>query len=212
MNIYLKLRYWLDRLVATFLLILLSPLIVVSIALIKLDGGPIFFKQKRVGFGGKQFTIIKLRTMINNADDFLDEAGKPTRERITLVGKFLRRSSIDELPQLINIILGEMALIGPRPILPSFVDYMTEHEFRRFEILPGLSGWAQINGRNKIKWSERFKLDIYYIDNVSLMLDSKIAWSTFLSLWLKNEVVHDRNPEVVDDISTREKISRSEIC
>ncbi len=159
--------------------ILAIPFAIIALA-IKLDSkGPVFFRSGRVGKGGKIFKVYKFRTMIENAiniglgietakDDF----------RITSVGKFLRSWSLDELPQLINVLKGEMSLIGPRPALPHQVEKYSESEKKRLRVKPGITGWAQVNGRNLISWKERIKFDVWYVENWSLRLDFKILLMT----------------------------------
>lgn len=151
-----------------------SLLLIASFAVkIKL-GSPILFRQQRAGKGGKVFTILKLRTMVDG--DGEDE------ERITPLGRFLRKTSLDELPQMINVLRGEMSIVGPRPLLEEYLPHYSKEQFRRHEVKPGITGWAQINGRNAITWEERFKLDIWYVDHASLWLDLKIVLKTFASV------------------------------
>lgn len=162
-------------------LVVLSPLIAVSIIAVWLDDGcPVFFVQKRVGLHGRIFPFFKLRTMVRNAErigaGYEIEAGD---KRITRTGNFLRRWSLDELPQLLNVLRGEMSIVGPRPTLPYQVEEYNEHQRRRLEALPGLTGLAQISGRNSLSWPERIELDIEYIDNYSFWLDLKIILRTF---------------------------------
>lgn len=204
MTWYLRLRYLLDRLVAALALLVLSPLLIVVAILIARDGGPVFFFQDRVGQNAKIFKVFKFRSMIVDADNFLDERGMPTRERITPIGRFIRKMSIDELPQFLNVIIGDMALIGPRPILPRFLPFMHADERRRLDIKPGLAGWSQVNGRNNIRWSERFKLDVFYLENASLWLDLRITLKAIRIVLKSEDIAHDRNALDVDDITVRE--------
>jgi lipopolysaccharide/colanic/teichoic acid biosynthesis glycosyltransferase len=145
---------------------------------IKLEdpNGPVLFKQKRVGKNAKIFTVYKFRTMRVETE----KNGKALSdlERITKVGAILRKTSIDELPQLFNIIRGEMSFIGPRPLLVEYLKYYTPEQMRRHEVTPGISGWAQVNGRNAITWEEKFKYDVWYVDNQSFLLDLKIFFKT----------------------------------
>lgn len=151
------------------------PLLLIASFAVKIKlGSPILFRQQRAGKGGKVFTILKLRTMVDG--DGEDE------ERITPLGRFLRKTSLDELPQMINVLRGEMSIVGPRPLLVEYLPHYSKEQFRRHEVKPGITGWAQINGRNAITWEERFKLDIWYVDNASLWLDLKIVLKTFASV------------------------------
>jgi len=161
-----------DIFFSMFLLMLLIPVFIIVALAIKLDdGGKIFFLQDRLGQYGQVFQVFKFRTMIDNADNFLDQNGMPTSNRITRVGRILRRYSIDELPQILNIFRGDMSFIGPRPALVSHWDRYTEFQKRRLEVSPGITGLAQVNGRNNLPWSERIKIDINYIDNRSFSLN-----------------------------------------
>ncbi len=202
-TLQLHIKYVLDKLLALILIIILFPLWIIIMIAIKLDdGGPIFFTQERLGENGKTFKIFKFRTMLVDADKFLDENGRVTRKnRITRVGKFLRKLSLDELPQLINIIKGDMSIIGPRPALPSHLPRYTEWQKRRLLMKPGVTGLAQINGRNTLKWSKRIEYDIEYIENYSLWLDLKILLKTIKVVFLREGIVLDRNPQDVDDLA-----------
>ena len=202
---YLKIRYFTDMIVAAVALVLLSPILLVTALFISRDKGPVFFRQERVGLNKQRYRVFKFRSMIVDADRYLDPVTRmPTRDRITSVGRFIRKTSIDELPQLINIVIGDMALIGPRPVLPLFLPYMTEAEDRRFDVKPGLTGWAQVNGRNNIRWSERFKLDLFYIENAGFALDLKIVLKTIKIVLGSSDIAYDRNADQVDDITIRE--------
>ena len=167
-------------LVSGIALIILLPIFVIIGIFIKLDSkGPIFFRQKRAGKDGKIFEACKLRTMIIHAEKMgLGYEIEKNDARITRVGKYLRWG-IDELPQLINVFKGEMSLVGPRPALPHQIEKYPKRDKRRLEVKPGITGWALINGRNALSWSERIKLDIWYIDHWSLWLDLKILFKTF---------------------------------
>ncbi|MHB9149552.1 MAG: sugar transferase [Thermoleophilia bacterium] len=173
-------RSFFGRFVALAGLIGLSPIIAVISLVIRLDSrGPVFFRQTRAGLDGRPFRIFKFRTMIPDAETFgLGLACASDDERVTRVGRWLRRTSLDELPQLINVALGDMNLIGPRPTVPSQVEQYTRHQRRRLEAKPGLTGWAQVNGRNALFWEERIELDIWYVDHRSLMLDLRIILRT----------------------------------
>lgn len=201
--LYLLCRYLFDFFAAMFILVLASPIMLISALLVALDGGPIFFRQTRVGTFGKGFKVFKFRSMIVNADDYLDDKGQVTRERITKVGKFLRKTSIDELPQLFNILAGDMAIVGPRPILPRMLPFMTEQEKKRFNARPGITGLAQINGRNLAKWSKRFEMDVEYTETASLFVDLLIALKTVKMIITAADISDDRNSEQVDDVTNR---------
>ena len=170
-------KYIIDRLAAAIALLLLSPVILILAILIRLNlGSPIFFTQLRPGKNGKIFTFYKFRTMT----DAKDEAGNflPDNKRMTPFGSMIRKTSLDELPQLLNVLKGDMSLIGPRPLLPHYLDLYTPEQMRRHEVLPGITGLAQISGRNNIAWEEKFQLDVSYVDNWSLWLDFKILLAT----------------------------------
>ena len=159
-------------------LIILSPLMALSAVLVKIsDGGSVLFKQRRPGKEGKIFTVYKFRTMSEKTED---ENGRELSdvERMTKIGSFLRKTSLDELPQLFNVLKGDMSFIGPRPLLCEYLELYTPYQMRRHEVLPGLSGLAQVNGRNAITWEEKFDYDVYYVDHMSFWLDLKIIFKT----------------------------------
>jgi sugar transferase EpsL len=160
-------------------LILLSPLIIPVAILVKLKlGSPVLFSQDRPGYQGRIFKMYKFRTMTDDRD--AEGNLLPDVDRLTPFGQWLRSSSLDELPELFNVLKGDMSLVGPRPLLVRYLDRYTPEQARRHEIKPGITGWAQVNGRNAISWEEKFKLDVWYVDNVSLWLDVKIL---FLTIW-----------------------------
>lgn len=165
-------------------LLITSPLLVAAALAIKLsDRGPVLYKQERIGQGGQPFTIVKLRTMTVGAENNgLGLLIAENDSRITAPGSVLRASSIDELPQLLNVLWGDMALVGPRPTVASQVAQYTAEQRRRLDVKPGLTGWAQVNGRNRLSWPERIALDIWYVENKSLWLDLVILARTPLSL------------------------------
>jgi len=182
-------------------IIIFLPIFVVVALLIKIeDGGPVFFWQQRLGKSGYPFSIWKFRTMIVNADAYVDAAGRPTRVRVTRVGSVLRKLSVDELPQLINILLGDMSVVGPRPALLSHYARYTEKQRSRLQMRPGITGLAQVNGRNTLKWSRRIQYDLSYIQDYSLALDFRIILKTFSKVFFREDVVMDRNPSDVDDL------------
>jgi lipopolysaccharide/colanic/teichoic acid biosynthesis glycosyltransferase len=173
------------RILDTVLVVLALPILLVLIVVVAVVvrfrlGSPVFFTQERLGFGGRPFFITKFRTMTDQCDD----KGNlfPDSERLTATGRFLRATSLDELPELINVLRGEMSLVGPRPLHSRYRDRYTPHQFRRHEALPGITGWAQVNGRNALSWEEKFDLDIWYVDNWSIWLDLKIIALTIIKI------------------------------
>lgn len=177
----------LDIIISFIALVILSPLLLV-ISIINywsLNESPFFF-QDRPGRNEKKIRIIKFKSMNSNRSK--DGILLPDNERITSFGTFIRKTSIDELPQLINVFLGDMSLIGPRPLLFRYIPLYGVEQKRRHDVRPGITGWAQINGRNTISWYEKFKLDVYYVDNLSLMLDLKILWMTALKVLIREGV------------------------
>ncbi len=177
-RVYKYIKRAMDFLVAVILLTVLSPLMLLAATLIAVNrDGPILFKQKRPGKDGKIFTVYKFRTM---STALIDRNGKELSdfERMTKIGKILRKTSIDELPQLFNIIKGDMSFIGPRPLLTEYLGLYSPEQMRRHEVLPGISGWAQVNGRNTLTWEQKFAYDIYYVDHYSFLMDMKIFFKT----------------------------------
>jgi len=167
-----------DFSISLVLLIIGSPvLIFIALAVYFSMGRPIFFKQKRPGKNCKLFTLIKFRTMKVLSNSYCDQSSD--KDRITKIGSFLRRTSLDELPELLNVLSGEMSLVGPRPLLPEYLEKYDKEQIKRQTVRPGITGWAQINGRNSIEWEEKFKLDLWYIENQSFFLDLKIIFKTF---------------------------------
>lgn len=162
-------------------LILISPILLIVALAIKFKlGSPIFFTQDRVGKDGKVFKMIKFRTMLNAFDKFGEPL--PDEERLTSFGKFLRSTSIDELPELINVFKGDMSLVGPRPLLVEYKKLYSKEQFRRHEVRPGITGLAQVSGRNSLSWSDRFNLDIEYVDKYNLFMDIKILFMTVIKV------------------------------
>ncbi len=167
----------LDILVSIILVIILSPvLLIVSILVLIFHGAPVLFGQRRPGYKGKPFKIFKFRSMTEARE--MDGKFLPDEKRITVFGKFLRASSLDELPELFNVMRGEMSLVGPRPLLMQYLDRYSSEQSRRHDVLPGITGWAQVNGRNALDWEDKFKLDVWYVDHWNFWLDIKILWMT----------------------------------
>jgi len=165
----------------------LSPLLLVLGILVRTQlGSPVLFRQTRPGRDGKPFLMYKFRTMTDERD--ADGELLPDDRRLTTFGKFLRSSSLDELPELINVLKGEMSLVGPRPLLMEYLPLYSAEQARRHEMRPGITGWAQVNGRNAISWEEKFKLDVWYVDNQSLLLDLRILWLTLAKVFLREGI------------------------
>lgn len=178
-------KRFLDAIIAFVLLCLASPILLILIILLFIaNNGDPFFVQSRPGKHGKIFKIIKFKTM----NDKKDKHGEllPNKDRITKIGHVVRKTSLDEIPQLINVLKGDMSLIGPRPLLVEYLELYSQVQARRHEVRPGITGWAQVNGRNAISWERKFELDVWYVDNVSFLLDLKILWMTFLKV-IKSE-------------------------
>lgn len=188
---YRYIKRGMDFTVALTALIILSPLMLIVALLIKLNrDGPVLFKQKRPGLGGKIFTVYKFRTMSVKTHD---EQGRELSdfERMSKIGNLLRKTSVDELPQFINILKGDMSFIGPRPLLTEYLELYTPEQMRRHEVRPGISGWAQVNGRNTITWEEKFMLDVEYVDNMSFGMDIKIFVRTILNVLKQDGINSD---------------------
>lgn len=168
-------------------LIVLSPILLIIAILIRIKlGSPIFFIQDRVGKDGKVFKMIKFRTMLDAVDKWGDPL--PDSERLTSFGKILRSTSIDELPELINVFKGDMSLVGPRPLLVEYIPNYSKEQWRRHEVKPGITGWAQVNGRNCITWTRKFELDIWYVDNASIFTDIKILFMTIGKVLKRDDI------------------------
>jgi sugar transferase EpsL len=181
------LKRFFDLLVAFVGLLLFSPVLFIVAILVRLfHGTPILFQQERPGYKGKPFFIYKFRTMTSRLAP--DGSLLPDAERMTRFGRFLRTTSMDELPELLNILRGEMSLVGPRPLLMQYLPLYNDEQMRRHDVLPGMTGWAQINGRNNISWEEKFKLDLWYVDNWSFGLDIKILLKTFAKVFRREDV------------------------
>ena len=171
-------------------LLVLSPLLIVLYIVISWKmGRPVLFMQVRPGLGGKPFTMIKFRTM----RDATDSSGKPLSdaERLTSLGKFMRAASLDELPELWNVLRGDMSLVGPRPLLMEYLPFYSKEQNRRHETKPGITGWAQVNGRNALSWDQKFELDVWYVDNKSLLLDLRILFMTAAIVFRRSGISSD---------------------
>lgn len=185
-----------DFIISCIAFLMLSPIFVVLTLLLTIaNKGSPFFIQPRVGRNDQIFTIIKFRTMNNLKDD--QGHLLPDAKRLTWIGKIVRKTSLDEIPQLINVIKGEMSIVGPRPLLIEYLPLYSEYEKRRHEVKPGITGWVAVNGRNAISWDEKFKLDVWYVDNQSFWLDLKIIVMTIVKV-LKREGVNSSTSETME--------------
>ncbi|MFA7116528.1 MAG: sugar transferase [Bacteroidales bacterium] len=198
-----------DFFISFILLIMLSPLLIIVICWLHVanKGKGVFFKQERPGEKGKIFKIIKFKTMT----DERDYNGKllSDKKRLTKAGQFIRSTSIDELPQLINVLKGDMALIGPRPLLVIYLSLYPEYYLRRHDVRPGITGWAQVHGRNLLKLSKKFDYDVWYVKHVSLYLDIKILYLTIKNIFLKKDIGNGaENMKNVDDLHFMDKIKK----
>ncbi|MDP2210288.1 MAG: sugar transferase [Candidatus Aquicultor sp.] len=183
----LKFKRLADFCMAVLGLIVLSPFLCILAALVRLYiGSPVLFRQVRPGLNGRYFTLSKFRTM----SDARDREGNllPDAQRLTKFGSFLRSSSLDELPELLNVLKGEMSIVGPRPLLVEYLDRYSPEQARRHEVRPGVTGWAQINGRNAITWDNKFVLDVWYVDNWTVWLDVKIIALTILAVFKRQDI------------------------
>jgi lipopolysaccharide/colanic/teichoic acid biosynthesis glycosyltransferase len=176
-----------DIVVAGFTLVAFSPVLVLLAIMIKIKfGDPIFFLQVRPGLCGRPFKIIKFRTMLNDVD--ADGKSLPDELRLTPFGKMLRATSLDESPELWNVLMGDMSLVGPRPLLMEYLPLYRREQNRRHEVRPGITGWAQVNGRNAISWEEKFELDVWYLDNQSFLLDLEILFRTAKKVFIREGI------------------------
>lgn len=181
------LKSFFDKTLALFLIILFLPVCLTLTLLILLKmGRPVLFYQQRPGYREKIFTLYKFRTMT----DEKDEKGEllPDDERLVGIGKFIRSTSLDELPQLFNVLKGEMSFVGPRPLLVEYLELYNDEQKKRHDVKPGITGWAQVNGRNAITWEQKFAYDVWYVDNQSFWLDMKILWLTFLKVVKRSDI------------------------
>ena len=178
-----------DLLFAAILIIVTAPLLLLIALLVRLTlGPPVLFRQERPGLNGQPFLIYKFRTMTNDYRNgkLLDDS-----ERLTKVGKILRRFSLDELPQLFCVLNGDLSMVGPRPLLMEYLPLYTPAQARRHTVKPGMTGWAQVNGRNALSWEDRFKLDVWYVDNQSFFIDMKILWMTLINVFRGDGINQD---------------------
>lgn len=193
----------LDFIISLLALTVLSPLLLVLtlVGAVKMRGNP-FFVQERPGRNGRVFRLIKLRSMTNEKKN-----GEllPDEERLTGYGRFLRRTSLDELPELLNILVGHMSIVGPRPLLVKYLPLYNEHQARRHEVRPGLTGWAQVNGRNSITWEQKFDYDVWYVDHLSFALDFRIVMMTVRSVLKREGISGDNNATMAEFEGSREK-------
>lgn len=170
-----------DIVASVLALAILSPVLVLAALFVRLKlGAPVLFRQMRPGLGGEPFEMVKFRTMLDAVGP--DGRALPDAERLTPFGRFLRAASLDELPELWNVLKGEMSLVGPRPLLMAYLPLYSPEQARRHEVRPGITGWAQVNGRNALSWEQKFEYDVWYVDNRSLMLDLRILWMTVLKV------------------------------
>lgn len=195
------LKLLIDRSAAAAGLVLVSPVLTAVAVAIRLRmGAPVFFVQERPGLGGRPFRIMKFRTM----RDATGTDGKPLpdSERLTALGHFLRASSLDELPQLLNVLRGDLSLVGPRPLLVQYLSRYTPEQARRHDVLPGITGWAQVNGRNALSWEEKYSLDVWYVDNWSLALDLKILALTVARVLQRHGIAQEGNVTMPEFMGT----------
>ena len=191
-----------DLVLTITLLIVLAPLMALIALLVRLNlGNPIIYRQIRPGLHGKSFTCYKFRTMTEDLDGQGDLL--PDKERLTGLGKFLRRASLDELPELWNVLKGDMSLVGPRPLLVSYLERYSPEQARRHDVKPGITGWAQVNGRNAITWEDKFRHDVWYVDNRNFRLDIKIIFMTILKV-MKGEGISQPGQATMEEFRGNE--------
>lgn len=181
-------------------LIIFSPVLLTVAILLYFfnEGAGVFFWQERPGYKGKPFKIVKFKTMNERKDK--DGNLLPDKQRITKFGAFVRNSSLDELPQLWNVLKGEMSLLGPRPLLMQYLPLYSEEQKRRHDVRPGISGWAQCHGRNNLSWTEKFKLDVWYVDHVSFKTDCAIVWTTLKNVMKKEDIDNDKSEQFTTEL------------
>jgi len=200
----IRIKYGIDRLVALFLTVLLTPiLLLIGVVIRAVDGRPVFFRQTRSGLAGRPFRLWKFRTMVIDADELLDQSGSPTTNRLSKTGRLLRATSLDELPNLFNIFMGQMSFVGPRPTLPEQTKLYTHEQRGRLRMKPGITGLAQVSGRNTLPWSRRIELDNQYINTYSLLSDVRIMAKTVAVVLGRKGIVMDRNPNHTMDLDTK---------
>lgn len=190
-----RIKRVLEFIISLIGLILASPILLIIAILVRIKlGSPIFFRQARVGLNGEVFEMIKFRTM----KDVYDAKGNllPDEDRLTAFGSFLRKSSLDELPELWNVLKGDMSLVGPRPLLVEYLPLYSEEQMKRHNVRPGITGYAQVNGRNNISWTKKFELDVYYVENLSLWLDIKILFQTVAKVLGQADINQEGNATV----------------
>ena len=193
----------LDIIISVMGMIILSPLLLfISLAVLILHGSPIIFKQTRPGLHGKPFTIYKFRTMKNLYGP--DGSPLPDEDRLTRFGNWLRSTSLDELPELANVLIGDMSIVGPRPLLLEYMDRYTPEQARRHEVKPGITGWAQVNGRNNLSWEEKFRLDVWYVDNWSLALDFRVLLMTVGKVLRREDISAEGCATMPEFLGTKE--------
>jgi lipopolysaccharide/colanic/teichoic acid biosynthesis glycosyltransferase len=193
----------LDIIISVIGLIVLSPLLLfISFAVLILHGSPIIFKQTRPGLHGKPFTIYKFRTMKSLYGP--DGSPLPDEDRLTRFGNWLRSTSLDELPELANVLIGDMSIVGPRPLLLEYMDRYTPEQARRHEVKPGITGWAQVNGRNNLSWEEKFRLDVWYVDNWSLALDFRVLLMTVGKVLSREDISAEGCATMPEFLGTKE--------
>ena len=184
-------KFMFDFTISLFGMVILFPVVLIlMISIYFISGSPIFFIQKRPGLNGSPFNFYKFRTMTNQKD--ANDKLLPDKDRINSFGSFLRRTSLDELPSLFNVLKGDMRLIGPRPLLMEYLPLYSKEQMRRHEVKPGITGWAQINGRNSISWEKKFELDVWYVNNQSLWLDIKILLLTIWKVIKREDIDYNR--------------------
>ena len=185
---YRRIKILFDRGISFVVVLVLFPVTTLLVVVLRLSHGKdgVFFKQKRIGLNQKEFHILKFKSMSDESDkegNLLSD-----QDRMTAVGTFLRKTSLDELPQLFNVLKGDMSLVGPRPLLPKYLPLYSEEQRRRHKVKPGITGWAQVNGRNNISWKKKFELDVWYVDNQSFLLALKILWKTFAKVIKRKDI------------------------
>lgn len=197
-------KRWMDFTVSLVAAIVFGPLVAIVAILVWLRlGRPVLFRQERAGLGGKPFGLYKFRSMNDSQDD--TGSSLSDAERLTPFGEFIRGASLDELPQLWNVIRGDMSLVGPRPLLVRYLDRYNQNQARRHDVRPGLTGWAQIQGRNSLSWEEKFEHDVWYVENISLGLDTRILLATIPRLWRSDDVSAAGHATAPEFIGSREK-------